>query len=95
MTSDLKFAQLKMIISELKHKATEQNAIIFYDGVMINPDQITVNDGCILVTIGDYSDSLYEHTPDWDHGWYDPIEIVTDRIKSHFKLFKEIKYFEY
>lgn len=95
MTPDLKFAQLKMIISELKHKATEQNAIIFYDGVIINPDQITVNEDGILVTIGDFSDSLYEHTSDWDHGWYDSLEDLSKRIKNHFKLFKEIKYFEY
>lgn len=92
MTSDLKFAQLKFIISELKYKASEQNAIIFYDGVVINPNQVIVNDEGIFVKIDNCTDSLYEHTPDWDHGWYDSLEYLSNRIKNHFKLFKEISY---
>lgn len=92
MTSDLKFAQLKFVISELKYKASEQNAIIFYDGGVINPNQVIVNDEGIFVKIDNCTDSLYEHTPDWDHGWYDSLEDLSKRIKTHFKLFKEISY---
>lgn len=95
MTPDQKFNYLKSIISELTHKAVEQNATIFYDGIIVKSDQILVDETGIFVSGDNWTDSLYQHTPDWDHGWYDSIEDLVHRIKSHFKLFKEIQYYPY
>lgn len=92
MAPDEKFQTLKNLITDIKRACAITGATIFYDGVVIKPDQIIVNDEGIFVKIDNFTDSLYEHTPDWDHGWYDPIDFLSDRIKNHFKLFKEIGY---
>lgn len=89
---DAMFEALKAVIASLKQKAESTGATIFYDRVPCLPDHIVVDDTGIYIRFNEYGDMLYEHTPAWDHGWYDPQEQNIARIKGHFKLYKEIPY---
>lgn len=92
MEPDEKFQSLKNLITDIKRACAITGATLFYDGVVIKPDQVIVSDEGIFVKIDNCTDSLYEHTPDWDHGWHDSLEELSKRIKNHFRLFKEISY---
>lgn len=86
------FEALKQVITNLKQAAEQSGATIFYDSMPVIPDHIVVDDTGIYIRFNEYGDMLYEHSSDWDHGWYDSQEYNIARIKGHFKLFKEIPY---
>lgn len=92
ITPDEKFQTLKNLITDLKRAAIISGATIFYDGTAIFADQIIVTDEEILVKHENCSDLLYLHSSDWDEGWYDPLEVLVDVIKGHFKLYNEVYY---
>lgn len=93
MTKDQKFERLKERIKNIKKVAAENSAVIFYDGFPINPEQIVINDSEILVKFNEFtSDRLYEHNPDFDHGWYDSLKVLEKRIKDHFDIYKKLEY---
>lgn len=86
------FKALKQVIANLKQIAEKSGAIIFCDDTPVSPDQIVVDSTGIFVRIDGCIYTLYEHTPDWDHGWYDSHEQNIAQIKGHFKLYKELQY---
>ena len=92
MTKDEKFQKLKDYIEELKRTVIENNAILFYHDVPISTDQIVMNDKEILVKHGDFiSYQIYEHNPQYDHGWYDSLKNLKTRIDDSFSVYKRIR----
>lgn len=92
MTKDEKFQRLKDYVTELKRVAIEHNAILFYHDVPILADQIVMNDREILVKHSDFiSYQIYEHNPQYDHGWYDSLKKLKTKIDDSFSVYKKIR----
>ena len=82
----------KTLINSVKIKAVEHNASIWFDGLIISPSDIVIDDFEIHVKKDHIIFSIFENDTSFDHGLFTPFDEFQTYVKNSFKILQEIEF---
>ena len=82
----------KALVESMIIKANAQGASILFDGELITPNEIVIDDTSIKVVKDRTTHMIFEANPELDHGLHDSTGQFEARVRESFVLVVQIMY---